>query len=156
MTGSQVANSTGDKRRVLGTLGTTGGIAFASLVAGIVLARALGPAGRGTVAAFLAWSAVAVELALLGTQQATVFTIAGVTARTRTRADAWSRIARYSVAEAILAVVIFLPIAYLLPASELAFWLVAGLFALRAFLRRSLAPPASLSARRLCASTAST
>jgi O-antigen/teichoic acid export membrane protein len=58
------------------TFATTIVIAVAYLAAGIAIARALGPSGRGQLAAVVLWATLSVEVGLLGAHEATVYVTA--------------------------------------------------------------------------------
>lgn len=91
------------------TLATTVLIAVAYLAAGIAIARALGPSGRGQLAALVLWATLSVQLALLGTNEATVY----VTARyPRLRSPLRRSLGRIIVAQAIAATGIFVAVAW--------------------------------------------
>jgi O-antigen/teichoic acid export membrane protein len=56
-----------------GTLATSVSVLVAALVAGMALSRALGPVGRGEVAALLLWGSTAFDIGGLGTPYAVAF-----------------------------------------------------------------------------------
>lgn len=62
-----------DLRKAVGTLGTSGLSLATALVGGLVLARALGPSGRGEVASLVAWATTGLAVGSLGVPQAAVY-----------------------------------------------------------------------------------
>lgn len=56
-----------------GTLATSASVLVAALVAGMALSRALGPVGRGEVAALLLWGSIAFDIGGLGVPYAVAF-----------------------------------------------------------------------------------
>lgn len=83
--------------RLAGTLGSGAGIALFSIVSGVVLARQLGPAGRGELARLLLWPSVISGFGNLGIDLAASYFSADPAVRQRVPATVLRIAARQSV-----------------------------------------------------------
>jgi len=97
-------NSNRDRRSAAATVATSIAVLGLTAVGGLVLARVLGPTGRGELASLVLWATLALDLALLGTTESLTYHVA---AFPESRAGLVSVVAKFVVPASAASLFIF-------------------------------------------------